>query len=576
MIHFRIDVADVATHRYRVTMTVPAPAAETVVSLPVWIPGSYMVREFGRHLSRLQARQGKHERLPEQLDKTSWRLRCEGRAALVLSYEAYAFDTSVRTAFLDDSRGFFNPTSLCLRTHGREAEPQQVQIGSLPKGWDVATGMAAVEGSRHLYQSADYDELVDHPFELGTFWRGHFEAGGVPHEFVVAGAWPGFDGKRLLADTQRICAAQIAFWHGRRKPPFGRYVFMLNAVEDGYGGLEHRASTALIAKRADLPRQGMGSPVPEGYMTLLGLISHEYFHTWNVKRLKPAEFLHYDYTRENYTELLWFFEGFTSYYDDLMLVRAGLLDAPRYLKLLARTLNGVMATPGRKVQSVAEASFDAWVKYYRQDENTPNSTVSYYTKGSLVALLLDLRLRQAGSSLDELMRGLWTDCLASGLSEVAVLAAVERLGGAALAADLRDWVHGHDDLPLAPALAAAGIQVGQEPPSWTAALGLKLSEGPVTGVQVKSVLAGSVAARAGLSAGDELLAVDGWRIRRLDDARQWLPPEPAPFELTYVRQQRLRSLTLRPDPVVADVWTLALGERPAAKALGLRKAWLGR
>ena len=576
MIHFRIDVADVATHRYRVTMTVPAPAAETVVSLPVWIPGSYMVREFGRHLSRLQARQGKKERGLEQLDKTSWRLRCEGRAALVLSYEAYAFDTSVRTAFLDDSRGFFNPTSLCLRVHGREDVPQQVQIGSLPKGWDVATGMAAVEGGRHLYQSADYDELVDHPFELGTFWRGHFEAGGVPHEFVVAGAWPGFDGKRLLADTQRICAAQIAFWHGRRKPPFGRYVFMLNAVEDGYGGLEHRASTALIAKRADLPRQGMANPVPEGYMTLLGLISHEYFHTWNVKRLKPAEFLRYDYTRENYTELLWFFEGFTSYYDDLMLVRAGLLDAPRYLKLLARTINGVMAAPGRKVQSVAEASFDAWVKYYRQDENTPNSTVSYYTKGSLVALLLDLRLRQAGSSLDELMRGLWADCLASGLTEAAVLAAVERLGGAALAADLRDWVHGHDDLPLASALAAAGVQVGQEPPAWTAALGLKLSEGPVTGVQVKSVLAGSAAARAGLSAGDELLAVDGWRIRRLDDARQWLPVDPAPFELTFVRQQRLRTLTLHPDPVVADVWTLALGERPAAKALGLRKAWLGR
>jgi len=577
-ITYRIDLTDPAAHRYRVTVTVPAPDADTTLSLPVWIPGSYMVREFGRHLSGLSARQGKTERHLVQLDKTTWRANCAGRAALLLSYEVYAFDTSVRTAYLDDARGFFNPTSLCLRVHGREGQPHELRFGPLPRDWEVATAMPALPGVPRAYLSADYDELADHPFELGSFWRGRFEAGGVAHEFVVAGAWPGFDGERLLADTQRICATEIAFWHGRRKPPFGRYVFMLNAVEDGYGGLEHRASTALIANRRDLPRIGQAAQ-SDGYITLLGLISHEYFHTWNVKRLKPAEFMRYDYTRENYTELLWFFEGFTSYYDDLLLLRAGLIDAPRYLKLLTRTVNGVQATPGRQVQSVAQASFDAWVKYYRQDENTANATVSYYTKGSLIALLLDLRLRASGPgrSLDELMRALWKACPGGALTEAHVLDQVEAMAGGALRDELQAWVHGLGDLPLDAALAQAGVQVGSEASGFAAGLGLKLSEGPITGVQVKAVLAGSVAAAAGLSAGDELIAVDGWRIRRLEDATQWLRPKQG-FELTIVRQQRLRTLTVRPDASsgFARQLSLSLQSGPAANVAELRRAWLGQ
>lgn len=576
MISYRIDVVDAPGHRFRVTLTLPDPAAQQVLSLPVWIPGSYMVREFGRHLSGVAARQGAAECPVQALDKTSWQVTCGGRGALVVTWEAYAFDPSVRTAFLDDARGFFNATSLCLRAHGREDEPHQVRIGTLPRGWQVATAMPA-EGGRHTYLSADYHELVDHPFELGTFWRGEFEAGGVLHEFVVAGAWPGFDGARLLADTQRICAAQVAFWHGRRKPPFGRYVFMLNAVEEGYGGLEHRASTALIANRRDLPRMGMKTPT-DGYLTLLGLISHEYFHTWNVKRLKPAEFMRYDYARENYTRLLWFFEGFTSYYDDLMLLRAGLVDPARYLKLITRTVNGVAATPGRHVQSVAEASFDAWVKYYRSDENTPNATVSYYTKGALVALLLDLHLRSAGhGTLDDLMRALWKAAPGGAVTEDLIFDTVAAQGGAALRDQLHQWVHGRGDLPLEPALAAAGVEVTREATSFSTGLGLKLSEGPVSGIQVKSVLAGGPAARAGLSAGDELLAVDGWRMRRLDEANQWVVSG-QPFELTLVRQQRLRTLRVVPQPELGFGRQVALAPaaQPAANAATLRKAWLGR
>jgi predicted metalloprotease with PDZ domain len=574
MIHYRIALHDLHAHLYQVTLTVPQPAAEQRVSLPVWIPGSYMVREFGRHLSRLEARQGRKALAPRQLDKTTWLVPCDGRSALTLSYLVYAFDTSVRAAFLDSTRGFFNGTSLCLRIEGREDEAHGITLAGLPRGWSVATAMPG-DGNKG-YLAADYDELVDHPFEVGPFWRGSFDAAGVAHEFVVAGAWPGMDGERLMADTRRICETQIAFWHGKRKakPPFDRYVFMLNAVEDGYGGLEHRASTALIGARRDLPRRGQG-PASEGYSTLLGLISHEYFHTWNVKRLKPRELARIDYTRENHTPLLWFFEGFTSYYDDLLLLRAGLIDPPRYLNLIAKTINGVAATPGRRLQSVAQASFDAWVKYYRSDENTPNATVSYYTKGSLVALALDLSLRiDRRGTLDDLMQLLWRMSRGGAIDERDIAAALREVGGRSYNKELAAWVHGTGDLPLPSLLDAAGIAQRHSPAGLAAALGLRLSEGALSGVQVKSVLAGSTAAEAGVSAGDELLAANCWRIRRLDDAQQWLATS-QDFELLLVRDQRV--LRLKVQPTVAPVNTLALtlADKPAAAAASLRRGWLG-
>jgi predicted metalloprotease with PDZ domain len=479
----------------------------------------------------------------------------------------------VRAAFLDASRAFFNGTSLCLRVEGREDSAHEIVLAKLPRGWHVATSMAA--SGRGGYASGDYDELVDHPFELGRFWRGAFKAHGVAHEFVVTGAWPGFDGERLLADAKKICEAQIAFWHGAKKPkpPFERYVFLLNAVDEGYGGLEHRASTALIARRRDLPQKGV-TVLTEGYATLLGLISHEYFHTWNVKRLKPVQLARIDYSRENYTPLLWFFEGFTSYYDDLLLVRAGLIDAVRYLGLLAKTINNVAATPGRQVQSVAQASFDAWVKYYRSDENTPNATVSYYLKGSLVALALDLTLRREGQgTLDEVMRHLWRTSGGGAIDEGSIAAALQQVGGRSFARELAAWVHGTGDLPLATLLDATGIERRNEKPGFSAALGLRLAEG-AAGVQVKHVLAGSAARRAGLAAGDELLAVDGWRLRRLDEAQQWLEPG-RPFVLTCTRDQRVFTTTIAPDGSALANVALSLEATPAKVALDLRRAWIG-
>jgi predicted metalloprotease with PDZ domain len=595
MITYRIEVADAHAHLFRVTLTVAKPAAEQRLSLPVWIPGSYLVREFARHLSAVRATQGVQDRPLQQLDKATWLARCEGRGALVVSYLVYAFDTSVRAAFLDVNRGFFNGTGVCLRVEGSEALSHRIELRALPAGWQVATAMRPLKvdaAGRGSYEAANYDELVDHPVELGRFWRGHFTAGGVTHEYVVAGALPDFDGERLLADTKRICEAQIAFWHGASpapakggkstpptKPPFGRYVFLHNLIEDGHGGLEHRASTALISPRRDMPalradpmRRVDGG---DGYANLLGLVSHEYFHTWNVKRLRPAEFARYDYTQENYTGLLWFFEGFTSYYDDLFLVRTGLIDRARYLKLLARTLTGVLASPGRQVQSVAQASFDAWVKYYRGDENTPNATISYYTKGSLVALALDLTLRSEGKgSLDAVMRRLWNVSGGGPIAEADIAAALQHVGGRLFDAELAAWVHGTGELPLQPLLALFGAAWNAELPTLAQRLGLRVSESALTGVKAAQVLRGGAAERAGLCAGDELLAVNGWRVRRLEDANRVLVPGAA-ATLLVARDQRVVELSLTPPGDAAGgAVTLTAAMNPPKATLARQEAWL--
>jgi predicted metalloprotease with PDZ domain len=580
MIAYDIAVHDAHAHLFRITLRIANPAAEQRLSLPAWIPGSYLVREFARHLSALEASQGARAVTLTQLDKATWLAHCDGRSTLTVTCLAYAFDTSVRAAFLDARRGFFNGTSLCLRVEGREAEPHRVTLRKLPAGWQVATALPAQAvdaAGRGVYEAADYDALVDHPVELGRFWRGRFEAGGVPHEYVVAGALPDFDGARLLADAQRICEAQIVFWHGARRPPFARYVFLHHLVDEGHGGLEHRASTALISPRRDMP--ALGKPESsEGYVNLLGLISHEYFHTWNVKRLRPAEFARIDYTRENYTGLLWFFEGFTSYYDDLFLLRTGRIDAARYLRLVARTVGAVLSTPGRQVQSVAASSFDTWVKYYRADENTPNATVSYYTKGALVALALDLTLRAEGrGSLDDVMRALWAASGGGPIDEARIGAALQQVGGRPYAGELAAWVHGTGELPLQRLLEAAGIAWSEEAATLAQRLGLRVSESALTGCKVSHVLRGGAAERAGLAPGDELLAVAGWRLRRLDDALRVLTAD-APAPLLVARDQRVLTLSLAL-PAEAPAGTGAINLKPAAApakaAAALRKAWLG-
>ena len=525
-IAYRIEARNLHTHLFDVTLKIAEPQALQCVSLPVWIPGSYLVREFSKNLQNLTALQGRTKLQVAQLDKCTWEIACSPGKSLVLCYQIYAHDNSVRTAWLDAERGFFNGTSVCLKVQGQETYMHALELVMPEKatGWSAATGLTALKTSKQgwgTYTAANYDQLVDCPVEMGAFWQGTFNACGVAHRFVVAGALPGFDSARLLADTQKICEQEIRFWHGNKKPPFTNYLFMLNAVDDGYGGLEHHNSTALICNRKDLPRLN-DLKVSDGYTTLRGLISHEYFHTWNVKRLRPAEFADYDYTQENYTELLWFFEGFTSYYDDLLLARAGLLDNAGYLKLLNKTINQVMQTPGRQVQSVAQASFDAWVKYYRPDANTPNATVSYYSVGALVALIFDLTLRSEGhTTLDEVMRSLWVRCKAGPMREADFANVLQTLGKRSFDTELKSWVHGKGELPLRQLLAEHGVAVLDDPAQLAQRLGLRVTE--TQGVQVKTVLSGSAAEKAGFAPGDEWLAVvsiklqNGWRMQRLDD-----------------------------------------------------------
>jgi predicted metalloprotease with PDZ domain len=289
-VHYRVDASQTHSHLFKVSLHIAAPQAGQVVSLPVWIPGSYLVREFAKNLQHLKATQVGKAVAIQQENKSQWFIQCKEGQALQLSYEVYAFDNSVRSAWLDTQRGFFNGTSLCLRVHGQEDRPHALTLTPI-KGstWIAATGLQASKVNKQGfgdYVAANYDELVDCPFELGNFWRGEFTACGIPHEFVVAGAMASFDGAKLMADTQKICETAIKFWH-EKKPsasaPHKRYVFMLNAVEDGYGGLEHRNSTVLICNRRDLPSLGM-KKMPDSYVTLLGLISHEYFHTTKVKQ----------------------------------------------------------------------------------------------------------------------------------------------------------------------------------------------------------------------------------------------------------------------------------------------------
>ncbi|MFL6658368.1 MAG: M61 family metallopeptidase [Massilia sp.] len=530
-IQYAIVPADLSGHLFEVSVSVASPAPEgQVFALPAWIPGSYMIREFSRNIVRIAAVcDGKAVTLTK-LDKHSWRA-APVTGTLTVNYQVYAWDMSVRAAHLDQTHGFFNGTSLCLRVCGQEGSPHQVDIqrplDPAAKTWRVATSLPELGAKRYgfgTYQASNYDELIDHPVEMGDFALATFKAHGVPHDIVISGRVPNLDMARLQADLKAICEAQISFFEPRTKQaPMSRYVFLTQAVGDGYGGLEHRASTALICSRTDLPTtaSAQAAEISDGYLKFLGLCSHEYFHTWNVKRIKPAAFAPYDLQAETYTPLLWLFEGFTSYYDDLMLVRSGLIGEPAYLKLLAKAVAGVLRGSGRTKQSVADSSFDAWGKYYRQDENAPNAIVSYYGKGSLIALAFDLTIRSktAGKkSLDDVMLALWQrygrDFYAGagrGVSESEVEALFDEVSGLKLKPLFDRYVRGTADLPLAKLYAPFGVKLVDErrsaKPSLDASLGREGSDCKLTQVHE-----GGAAHRAGLSAGDLLIALDGLRV----------------------------------------------------------------
>jgi predicted metalloprotease with PDZ domain len=591
-IRYRIVAKDPAAHLFEVTLTVDQPAAGgQLFALPAWIPGSYMIREFARNIVQIRAESGGKKVRLEKLDKHTWQAaRCDG--ALTLVYEVYAWDLSVRAAHLDQTHGFFNGTSVFLRVLGQEQVPHVVDIvkpeGAAYQAWRVATALPELKAKRYgfgTYIAADYDELIDHPVEMGSFELATFRAHGVPHDIVITGRVPNLDIERLASDLKKICEAQIALFEPKTKrAPMERYVFMTLAVGDGYGGLEHRASTALICARADLPVLGQ-KETGEGYRGFLGLCSHEYFHTWNVKRIKPAAFAPYDLQAETYTCLLWLFEGFTSYYDDLMLVRSGLISQDDYFKLLAKTVNGVLRGSGRGKQSVAESSFDAWVKYYRQDENAPNAIVSYYAKGSLIGLALDLTIRRetgGKKSLDDVMRALWQrygrhfyrQDGGRGVTDDEVEALVEEVSGLKLKKFFDRYVRGTVDLPLQELLAGFAVELVDDRKEGKPALGARTARDG-SDCKLASVYEGGAGHRAGLSAGDVLVALDGLRVTasNLENLlKRYRVGDKVSVQA--FRRDELMQFSLKLTADDAPQWSLRAAARPAA-AVRLRSGWPG-
>ena len=442
------------------------------------------------------------------------------------------------------------------------------------------------------YRAADYDELIDHPVEMGEFALATFKACGVPHDIVVTGRQHA-DLDRLCRDLKILCEWQIRLFG--EPAPMDRYVFLVTAIGEGYGGLEHRASTALLCSREDLPQPG-AKKVTESYRTFLGLCSHEYFHTWNVKRIKPAAFTPYDLDRENYTTLLWAFEGITSYYDDLALVRCGLISQQDYLEGLGKSISNLLRTLGRMQQTVAEASWDAWIKYYRQDENSPNALVSYYMKGSLIALCLDLLIRnrtRGRKSLDDLMLALWErhGRTGAGVPEDGVEKLAEEIAGARLRTFFDKALRSTDELPLKQWLATVGVDMQLRPAESAADKGGKPASKPArelaarvtlgvrtaddsAGVRLTHVLDGGAAQAAGLCAGDVLLAVDGLRAntRNLDQRLARYRPGARAAVHGFRRDELFeRTVVLQSAPV--DTCSLAVVTTDAA-ARRRRERWL--
>ncbi len=589
-IHYTVHAKDPAAHLFEITLTMTAPDPQgQVFSLPAWIPGSYMIREFARNIVRIEAEHGGAPLALRKLDKHTWQAApCRGK--LVLRYEVYAWDLSVRAAHLDQTHGFFNGTSLFLRVHGAEQTPHVVDLrrpeGEAYKAWRVATALPELKARRYgfgTYLAADYDELIDHPVEMGAFALASFKAYGVQHDVVITGRVPNLDMGRLCADLKKICEAQIALFEPKtRRAPMQRYVFMTLAVGDGYGGLEHRASTALICSRGDLPVKGR-KEMSDGYRSYLGLCSHEYFHTWNVKRIKPAAFAPYVLDREAHTPLLWLFEGFTSYYDDLMLVRSGVIEEGDYFKLVAKNINMVLRGSGRTKQSVAESSFDAWTKYYRQDENAPNAIVSYYTKGSLIGLALDLTIRaetRGKRSLDDVMRLLWQrygrdfyEGGGRGVTDAEAESLFEEVAGIKLKRFFDRYVRGTDDPPLAKLLQPFGVAWSDDRKDAKPGLGVRTRrEG--SDCKLANVYEGGPAHKAGLSAGDVLVALGGMRVaaNNLDGLLSRYSNGDVVEVFAFRRDELMRfELQLQPD----DAPKVALKtEAKPLQAARMRATWL--
>ena len=533
-IQYTIWSADLYGHRFHVKLRIENPLPNgQIVQMPAWIPGSYLIRDFSKQIETIEAFavDNTNEALGlERIDNDQWRLpKLAGPVEILTT--VYAFDSSVRAAYLDTERAFINPSSLCLAVKGQESLPCALILippkGSSANDWTVQTGLRAVKADAQgygFYLAKNYDDLLDHPIAMGQFQIAHWKSNGVSHSMAIQGCIHEIDLERLAKDLQAICTCTINLFEPKtKKAPFQGYLFLVNAVLSGYGGLEHRNSTALLCRRDQIPQ--INSPMDEAsYREFLGLCSHEYFHAWLVKRIQPKAFQPYQLDRRNHTRLLWLFEGFTSYYDDLQLFRSKRIDLKTYLKLVENNWNGILRGPGRLKQSLADSSFDAWTKYYQADENTPNAVVSYYGKGALLALGLDLKIRAFTNnrqSLDDLMRLIWQThgVTLDGIAEDGLDELILMLLGKGFTKTWNEfksrYLSGVEDIPIQNWIHSKTISVKQKTHSKLEKIKLQfgLRHSDANGwLKVTHVLDGGAAQLAGLAAGDLIASINGERI----------------------------------------------------------------
>lgn len=580
VVHYHLTIKDIAAHIIDVSLTFTPSQSVHQLTLPAWIPGSYMIRDFARNIIRISASDANGELAVLQLDKQCWQLiTC--LQPVTVNYQLYANDLSVRAAYIDDINAIINPACVCLEVSDKSLQQHQLTLlhseFTAAQQWRVATGLSRNHGTAEMafgdYNAQNYQQLIDTPVLLGHFIHADFMLDGIKHHIILTGQ-PLTNLARLTTDVEKICQQQRNVF-GQLPTDLTEYWFLVWVTEQGYGGLEHHNSTLLLCSYDDLPLP-QGEATRSEYQNLLALCSHEYFHTWWIKRLKPDVFHHYQLQQEQYTRQLWIYEGFTSYYDDLALIKARLISADDYLKTLAKTITRVNRNPSNHVQSLQDSSFNAWTKFYKQDENAVNSVVSYYAKGTLVALCLDAALRQQHSHLDLLIRQMWQQYLTTGTTEQSIFDTLQQMGFAELAQQLTTWVTEATTLPLGELLKALGLELAFRSEDTADDTGGKAGNPhplPSLGAQYKSAQTGitlthiytdGAAHKAGLMAGDQLLAIahlkitdnslfqimqrlplNSWqdihffRKNRLLTARLYLAPSPA-----YVAELHIRNTEL--------------------------------
>ncbi|MDQ4140771.1 MAG: PDZ domain-containing protein [Bacteroidota bacterium] len=508
-VNYTLAMPQPQTHYFEVEMTFASPQKDYVdVKMSVWTPGSYLVREYAKNVEGFTASANNQQLRFEKINKNTWRIYSQKANQIKVNYKVYAFELTVRTSFLDTEHGYANGASVFMYPDGLQNEKSEIKIVPY-KDWKVvSTALVPVtEGQPFTFQAANYDEVVDSPIEIGNHNVWQFEVNGVPHQVAMFGE-SNVNKDKFLADLKKITTTATQIMGDQ---PINRYLFIIHNTSNGGGGLEHKYSTTLQVKKWNYAS-------PTGYISILNLAAHEYFHLWNIKRLRPAGLGPFNYDAETYTNLLWVSEGFTSYYANLIVRRSGFQTNEQYLTTTAKEISDLENTPGVRVQSAAESSFDAWIKYYRPNENSVNSGISYYSKGAVIGQLLNLEILQrtkGQKNLDDLMRQLYQQYykkLDRGFTDAEFKQAAENVAGGKLDNFFNDYIYGTKAPDYATYFSYAGLRfVNQNNNKPEANLGAKVSL--TTGKQiVTSVLRDGSAWQGGLNVNDEILAVNGYRI----------------------------------------------------------------